>query len=45
VNWFNPRRGGALQGGSVESVSGGGKVVLGNPLADASEDWLVVIRK
>ncbi len=45
VKWFNPRRGGALQDGSVKSVSGGGKAALGNPPADASEDWMVVIRK
>jgi hypothetical protein len=45
VTWFNPRRGGALQDSSVKSVSGGGKVALGNPPADASEDWLVVVRK
>jgi hypothetical protein len=45
VQWFNPRRGGALQDGSVKSVSGGGKAALGNPPAEASEDWLVVIRK
>jgi hypothetical protein len=45
VKWFNPRRGGALQDGSVKSVSGGGKAALGNPPADASEDWLVAVRK
>jgi hypothetical protein len=45
VKWFNPRAGGALQDGSVKSVSGGGKAALGTPLADASEDWLAVIRK
>ena len=45
VKWFNPRAGGALQDGSVKSVSGGGKAALGTPPADASEDWLMVIRK
>lgn len=45
VKWFNPRRGGALQHGSVKSVSGGAKVGLGTPPADAREDWLVVIRE
>ena len=45
VKWFNPRAGGALQDGSVKSVSGGGKAALGAPPADAQEDWLVVIRK
>ena len=45
VKWFNPRAGGALQDGSAKSVSGGGKAALGIPPADASEDWLVVIRE
>jgi hypothetical protein len=45
VKWFNPRAGGALQDGSVKSVNGGGKVTLGNPPAEAGEDWLAVIRK
>ncbi len=45
VKWFNPRAGGALQNGSTPSVNGGGKAALGNPPADAREDWLVIIRK
>jgi Domain of unknown function (DUF5060)/Putative collagen-binding domain of a collagenase len=45
VSWFNPRTGGALAAGTVESVNGGGKVALGNPPGDAGEDWLAVIRK
>jgi hypothetical protein len=45
VKWFNPRTGGALQDGAIKSVSGGGTVALGTPPADASEDWLAVIRK
>jgi hypothetical protein len=45
VKWFNPRTGGALQDGAIKSVSGGGEATLGTPPADASEDWLVVIRK
>ena len=44
VKWFNPREGGNLQNGSVTSVSGGGKKALGNPPADADEDWVVVLR-
>ena len=44
VKWFNPRTGGALRDGSVKSVTGGGKVALGNPPADAAEDWLAVVR-
>jgi hypothetical protein len=45
VSWFNPRTGGALQTGSVTTVSGGGKAVLGNSPAEANEDWLLVVRK
>jgi Domain of unknown function (DUF5060)/Putative collagen-binding domain of a collagenase len=45
VTWFNPRVGGALVNGSVATVSGGGSVELGNPPADAAEDWLAIIRR
>jgi Putative collagen-binding domain of a collagenase len=45
VKWFNPRAGGALQTGSVTTVSGGGKAVLGNSPADANEEWLLVVRQ
>ena len=44
VKWFNPRAGGALLNGSGNTVNGGGAVALGNPPADATEDWLVVIQ-
>ena len=44
VKWLNPRTGGALRDGSVKSVAGGGKVALGNPPAEAGEDWLAVVR-
>ncbi|MEP3211618.1 MAG: DUF5060 domain-containing protein [Luteolibacter sp.] len=45
VSWFNPRTGGAMQSGPVKSVKGGGKVQLGNPPTDPSEDWAVIITK
>ena len=45
VKWFNSRTGGELMNGSVNSVQGGGTVALGNPPADAAEDWLAVIRR
>jgi hypothetical protein len=44
VQWFNPRTGGQLSSGSVQSVSGGSSVSLGNAPSDSSEDWLVVLR-
>jgi hypothetical protein len=45
VNWFNPRSGGALAKGSVTTVKGGGQVSLGEPPADPTLDWLVVVSK
>ncbi|MDZ8120325.1 DUF5060 domain-containing protein [Pontiella agarivorans] len=44
VRWFNPRRGGALQHGSVAAVKGGGKADLGNPPSEAEEDWVILVR-
>lgn len=45
VEWFNPREGGPLAGGSVEEVQGGQAVQLGKPPADGDQDWLVVVRR
>ncbi|MEM9658047.1 MAG: putative collagen-binding domain-containing protein, partial [Planctomycetota bacterium] len=45
VLWFNPRDGGDLQTGSVESVDGGSTAKLGEPPADSTSDWLAVVRK
>jgi hypothetical protein len=46
VAWFNPRAGGPLAEGSVQSVAGGGRAAIGLPPAGgaAGEDWLAVIR-
>jgi len=45
VKWYNPRKGGPLQSGSVRSVQGGGARSLGNPPADATSDWTVLVRR
>ena len=45
VRWFNPRKGGGLQKGSVKTVKGGKRIPIGSPPADDGEDWLAVIRK
>ena len=45
LRWFNPRTGGALVEGAVMSVRGGSRVRLGEPPADAAEDWLAVLRR
>jgi len=44
IQWFNPREGGALQDGSVTSVTGGGMVSLGLPPSDPDQDWVVLVR-
>lgn len=45
VKWFNPRTGGELNSGTVNSVEAGRTVPLGNPPSELGEDWLIVIRK
>lgn len=45
VKWYDPRRGGELQTGSVRRVVGGGFASLGQPPADEREDWVVLVRK
>jgi len=45
VQWFNPRKGGKLQTGSVQHVKGGGSADLGSPPADRDQDWLAVVRR
>jgi hypothetical protein len=44
VDWYNPRTGGALQKGTVTSVSGG-TVAVGFPPAEKSLDWVVLLRR
>jgi hypothetical protein len=45
VGWYDPRNGGALQVGSVETVAGPGKKALGNPPAEPERDWAVLVTK
>jgi hypothetical protein len=45
VKWFNPRAGGQLETGSVQTAAGGGKASLGQPPHDAGEDWVVVVKR
>jgi len=44
VKWYDPRKGGGLQSGSVRRVDGGGAVSLGRPPAQGNDDWLVIVR-
>jgi len=43
VRWFNPRKGGKLQKGSVRTVNSGQIVDLGSAPSDKNEDWLVML--
>ena len=45
VRWFDPRKGGDLQTGSVTSVRGGSNGALGLPPGTTTEDWLVIVRR
>jgi hypothetical protein len=44
VKWYNPRAGGALQNGSVTSVSGPASVSLGSAPSSTSSDWAVLVK-
>ncbi|RNC84689.1 MAG: DUF5060 domain-containing protein [Balneola sp.] len=44
VLWFNPQEGGGLQQGSVNEVSGGSKVSLGNSPQGREKDWAVLVK-
>jgi hypothetical protein len=45
VGWYDPLEGGALQVGTVESVTGPGKRSLGLPAAKRDQDWAVLVKK
>ena len=46
VRWYDPRKGGALQVGSVATLTAGGKdwVEVGRPPADHNRDWVLLVR-
>ncbi len=44
VKWFNPRVGGELKTGNVQTVKDNGWKKIGNPPADSDKDWVVVIQ-
>ena len=43
VRWFDPRTGGELQTGSIDSAVGGQAVQLGIPPADSEQDWVILL--
>ena len=45
VGWFDPRNGGPLKQGSVQTLKGGASVALGAPPEIPGEDWLIVVRR
>jgi hypothetical protein len=45
VRWFNPRSVGAFEEGTVRTVEGGALTNLGAPPADASKDWVILVRR
>ncbi len=45
VRWFDPRRGGDLQPGTVATVRGGAIVDIGRPPRELQEDWVALLRK
>ena len=45
IRWYDPRNGGALQTGSVETVNGGGKPGIGDPPSAPDKDWAVLLTR
>ncbi len=45
VGWYNPRQGGELVAGTVETLSGPGRASLGRPVKDDGKDWVALVRK
>ena len=44
VRWFDPKKGGELQMGSISEVEGGGTIRVGNAPNEVNQDWLVILR-
>lgn len=45
ILWFNPRTGGDLQSGSVDSFAGGHLVGIGHPPRDSELDWVAEVTR
>jgi hypothetical protein len=45
VQWYNPRTGGALVRGTVQSVQGPGVKSIGRPPAEPDKDWVALVRR
>lgn len=44
IYWFNPRTGGALQTGSLESLRSNGVMPLGQAPSEQGQDWMILIK-
>ncbi|MCD8533412.1 MAG: hypothetical protein LR011_00925 [Verrucomicrobia bacterium] len=44
IRWFNPRHGGPLTEGSIQSIQGGSIANIGMPPDATDSDWLVLLR-
>ena len=45
VKWYDPRNGGQLQNGSIETITDPGNVSLGTPPNHPDSDWVVLVKK
>jgi hypothetical protein len=45
IRWFNPREGGDLQVGKIESLNAGNWVSPGNPPREPEKDWVILLKK
>ncbi|MEX0938636.1 MAG: DUF5060 domain-containing protein [Pirellulales bacterium] len=45
VRWYNPRSGGELQSGSMNTISGPGSVAIGEPPSEGDRDWVALVRR
>ena len=44
IKWYNPREGGKLLDGSIESISGPGSHIIGLPPSGRNKDWVALIK-
>ena len=45
ILWYNPRKGGAFQKGSVIKIEGGKESEIGKPPSETNMDWAILLRK
>jgi hypothetical protein len=43
IRWYNPRRGGPMELGTLVSATGPGKINIGQPPRDTDKDWVALI--